>query len=161
ADNRLHHSFVEQACAALHEYPDADWIFPDIVYFGASRALFDLSAPFSRLELLLQNYCEAGSLVRREVFEAGLRFDARMGHGYEEWEFWLQAMEQGFAGQHSPRLRFWYRKRRESMVANSERDAIAIMTYIRRKHPNLYNLRYATAAATGEGPRWAFWVPDQ
>lgn len=161
ADNRLHPSFVEQACTVLDEHPDAGWFFPDMVHFGAARALIDLSAPFSRLELLLQNYCEAGSLVRREVFEAGLRFDENMRHGYEDWEFWLHAMKHGFAGQHSPRLRFWYRKRSESMLANTDREATAITTYIRRKHPDIYNLRYATATAAQEGPRWAFWLPDQ
>src|SRR5262249_754364 len=106
-------------------------------------------------------YCEAGSLVRREVFDAGLRFDESMRQGTEDWAFWVQAMERGFVGQHSPRLRFWYRKRKESMLTNSPFDVTAIVTNIRRKHPNIYGLRYATVTAACEAPRWAFWIPEQ
>ena len=59
-----------------------------------------------------------------------------MGAGYGTW----------IIGQHSPRLRFWYRKRKESMVANSRLIRWPLY-YIRRKHPNIYNLRYAMATA--------------
>lgn len=42
------------------------------------------------------NICEAGSLIRRKVFEAGVFFDTTFKSGFEDWDFFLTAAEAGF-----------------------------------------------------------------
>ena len=76
ADNRLRPAFLARAWAALQAAPAAiGWLYPDIDGLGMGGGCA-CGGEFSLLQLLVQNYCEAGSLVRRAVFEAGLRFDA-------------------------------------------------------------------------------------
>ena len=82
--------------------------------FGSSREFCDTTGEFTRLQLLADNYCEAGSMVRREVFEAGVRYDESMKLGFEDLEFWLQAVAAGFKGKHGPAPGFQYRKRAEA-----------------------------------------------
>src|SRR4051794_4382568 len=75
ADNRLQPGFLARAWAALQAAaPAVGWLYPDIDEFGATQNCA-CGGDYSLLQLIVQNYCEAGSLVRREVFTAGLRFD--------------------------------------------------------------------------------------
>ena len=92
ADNRLRPAFLARAWAALRAAPPGiGWFYPDIDEFGSAQNCA-CGGDISLLQLIVQNYCEAGSLVRREVFAAGLRFDTTtMRAGFEDWDFWLQA----------------------------------------------------------------------
>src|SRR6185295_17957355 len=95
ADNCLAATAIASGMEELDNNPDADWIYPNIDTFGLV-ASWDLSGDYSIIRNLHANLCEAGSLVRRRVFEAGLRFDEAMQSGYEDWDFWLSAAEVGF-----------------------------------------------------------------
>ena len=161
ADNRLHPHVLERAYAQLQASPEAAWVFPDVHMFGSSRIFCDTQGEFSRLQLLAANYCEQGSLVRREVFEAGVFFDETMTLGYEDWEFWLHSLAAGFKGRHVPALGFLYRKRPESMLANSDRDREQILGYMRRKHAQLYTPRCAKRYEQEEMPRFALYLADR
>ena len=85
ADNRLHPPFLARTFAALAAAPPmTGWFYADIDKFGDHEECAN-GGEFSLLQLLVQNSCEAGSLVRREVFEAGLRFDTEMMRlGFED-----------------------------------------------------------------------------
>ncbi len=161
ADNRLRPRYLENAYETLRAHPEVGWVFPDIAMFGSERDYCDMSGDYSVLEHLQQNYCEAGSMVRREVFESGVWFDEAMRLGYEDWEFWLQAVEAGFRGRHHPDLGFCYRKRPESMLRDAYRDDQEVRGYIRRKHPRLYSPRRAVALEQSELPRFAIYLVDR
>lgn len=155
ADNRLEPwalTRVGEACAA---YPEADWFFPDIVYFGL-KYLWDGSGRYDGLEHLAHNYCEAGSFVRMRLFASGVRFDETMKLGYEDWDFWLQALGRGFHGRHLPDSGFRYRKRGESMLSDSERDRHEILGYLRRKHQRSFSPRTLLQKEAHDRPRSCF-----
>ncbi len=115
---------------------------------------------YSLLLHSFMNISEAGSLVRRGLFEAGVRYDENMKLGYEDWDFWLQAATRGMRGAHLPDFGFLYRKRPESMLADSSRDDAEIMAYIRRKHKALFAPRPITALEHQEAPRHAVFLSD-
>ena len=116
ADNRLLPGALQRAFDALLETPEAGWLYPDIDMFGQEWNS-DYSGEYSVLRHLEENICEAGSLVRRAVFERGVRFDESMRLGFEDWDFWLAAIELGFRGRHIEHFGFRYRKRPESMLS--------------------------------------------
>jgi glycosyltransferase involved in cell wall biosynthesis len=121
ADNRLHPHFLSRAFAALEAAPsEVGWLYPDIDEIGRPQN-FTTGGDFSLLMLLAENYCDAGSLMRRELVDRGLRFDERMRAGFEDWDFWLQAAGMGYVGRHLPRAGFLYRRRPESMLSEAER----------------------------------------
>jgi glycosyltransferase involved in cell wall biosynthesis len=159
ADNLLADHALGAMQQALIDYPDSDWFYPDIRMFGI-RAFFDYSGSFRTVVASLVNICEAGSLVRRRVFESGVRFDERMKLGYEDWEFWLSSIDKGFRGRHLPSLGLRYRKRAESMLVDSYRYDAQIREYMARKHEAIFQINEFNLLEHQQLPRFALIRPD-
>ena len=159
ADNRLHPHLLARAFAALQAAPPGiGWVYPDFDMFGVPLNGSG-AGPYSVLAHLADNLCEAGSLVRRELLQAGLRFDPAMRAGFEDWDFWLQAAAHGFRGQHLPHSGFRYRRRPESMLAEAERQRPLLAAGLRQKHAALYRPRQLLRLEAAEMPRFA-WFPS-
>jgi glycosyltransferase involved in cell wall biosynthesis len=154
ADNRLLPGALQRAYNVLANHPEAGWVYPNIDMFGQEWNS-DYSGSYSVLRHIEENICEAGSLVRRAVFEKGARFDESMRLGFEDWDFWLGAIKLGFRGKHLDNFGFRYRKRPESMLSNSERDRPEIVSYISRKHQDLYRCNALLALEHEDAPRFA------
>ncbi len=161
ADDRLWPCFLENAVRILETDPRAGWVFPDLAMFGLAHLYADHSGEYSVLEHLADNYCPATSLVRREVFEAGVWFDESMNDGFEDWEFWLQAVAAGFRGRHSAGPGYRYRTRPSSGIRRAEHEKAATYTSIRHKHSALFTLRRFGRLETEERPRFALLHSDE
>lgn len=159
ADNTILPQAIESAYAMLLESPEVSWLYPNIDMFGIRRN-FDYSGPYSTLRHTQYNICEAGSLVHRRIFEAGVRFDENMKLGYEDWDFWLTAAGLGFCGAHHPHFGFRYRNRGESMLNESRRDDGEIASYMRKKHPGLLKRRSLLRLESIEALRYAILFTD-
>ncbi len=159
ADNAIRPTAIESAYAQLLRHPQASWVYPNIDMFGIRRH-FDYGGPYSPLKHTRYNICEAGSLVHRRVFDAGVRFDEKMRLGYEDWDFWLTAAERGFTGVHNPHFGFLYRNRAESMLSQSKRDDGEIAAYMRSKHRTLLGRRNLARLQSREAPRFALVFTD-
>jgi glycosyltransferase involved in cell wall biosynthesis len=159
ADNMLSPWSPRQMARVLADHPEADWFYPDIRMFGLEWE-GDYAGDYTVLAQSLENICEAGSLVRRRVFEAGLRFAEHMRLGLEDWDFWLSAVEAGFRGRHFSGSGFRYRKRPESMLADSNRDFAVIRFELEKRHPWLRDPRTMLALEHAECPRYAIYLWD-
>ena len=154
-DNRLHPDFLDRARAALLAAPpEVGWVYPDFDFFGLPQN-WSAAGAYSRFLHLLENSCEAGSLIRRAVFATGLRYDEAMRAGFEDWDLWLRAGQQGFRGQHLPMAGFQYRKRAESMLAGSERQRGAILGGMRARYGQAMALPRLLQLEARELPRFA------
>lgn len=161
ADNRLRPETLARGMAALDGAgPDTGWIYPNIDMFGMPFA-GDYGGDYSLLIHSAMNICEAGSLIRRSVFEAGVFFDTSFKQGFEDWDFFLTAAAAGFRGLNVEDFGFLYRKRPESMLADSERDAAGIRAAMRQKHKALFAPRAQAALEQAEAPRYAIWLADE
>jgi hypothetical protein len=160
ADNRIGPDLLQRLLDALRAAgPDIGWSYPDVDKFGFDQ-FGDTSGPYSPLEHLFRNICEAGSMASRRMLDAGIRFDTRMRHGVEDWEFWLQGLDQGFRGVHVPDAGFRYRRRGESMLVAAERNWEPILTHIRERHPGLFHPRAVLTAESEARSRYAVYHPD-
>ncbi|WP_232631476.1 glycosyltransferase [Methylobacterium sp. Leaf118] len=159
ADNVLMPYSLSAMQAALSAHPDVDWFYPDIRMFGLKK-FNDYSGDFNAYAASVNNICEAGSLIRRRMIETGLRFDETMRLGYEDWDFWLSAIERGFRGRHLPSLGLSYRKRAESMLADSGRSDAQIRLYLRSKHRTLFQINRFVALEHDELPRFSVYLSD-
>ncbi len=159
ADNMLSAWSLKAMQAALHQHAGFDWFYPDINMFGLDWEA-SYAGGFLPLTESIMNLCEAGSLVRRRVFEAGVRFSENLKLGFEDWDFWLSAIEHGFTGRHFPDSGFLYRKRPESMLANSTRDEAHIKVQLEQRHPWVQDPKWAVAAEHRHVPRFAIYVTD-
>ncbi|MBZ9655784.1 glycosyltransferase family 2 protein [Phyllobacterium lublinensis] len=159
-DNRIGPHLLQRLVDALRTSgPEIGWAYPDVTKFGFAEAA-DTSGPYSPLEHLFRNFCEAGSMASRRMLDAGIRFDTEMRQGVEDWEFWLQGMEKGFRGVHVADTGFSYRRRGESMLVAAERDFASIKRYIRHRHPQLYNPRNVLRLEADARSRYAVYHPD-
>lgn len=159
ADNFLAPYSIAAMQEALISHPDADWFYPDVRMFGF-RVFNDYSGSFNAYAASVVNICEAGSLIRRRMIESDLRFDEGMRLGYEDWDFWLSAIERGFRGRHLSALGLSYRKRAESMLADSGRSDSQIREYMRRKH-DLFQINNFVQLEHQELPRFAVCLSDE
>ena len=148
ADNRLTNLSIRAYVQALLDDPKASWAFPDVSFFGLSSGYSGVDVRmtalrYSRFRHLIGNICEAGSLVRADVFRKGIFYDERFIHGYEDWEFWLQCLDQGMVGTRAENAGFLYRRRADSMLADADRMSRDIIARIRGKHRALYSEKTA------------------
>ena len=161
ADNRITPQTLKRSYQNLLQDSSIGWVYPTIDMFGKEEGGdFDYRGEYSILRHLRFNTCEAGSMIRREVFEAGCRYDESMTLGFEDWEFWWQAIAAGYVGKHLPESGFQYRKRFESMLRNSERDGRGITEYIRGKHRRLLTHKNIVDWEHQEAPRYAIFLTD-
>lgn len=160
ADNRLRPDALANAMAALDSDPAAGWIYPNIDMFGLQWA-GDYGGDYSLLIHTAMNICEAGSLIKRSVFDAGVFFDTTFKSGFEDWDFFLSAAGAGFRGKNIDDFGFLYRKRAESMLADSEREADAIRSVMRKKHHKLFSPRGQLELEQKEAPRYAIHLTDR
>ena len=154
ADNRLERGAMRRARQALHDDDRYGWVYPDIDMFGLDQHR-DYGGPYSLLAHRYINICEAGSLVRADVFRKGVFFDESMKLGYEDWDFFLSAVELGYVGRSLPEFGFRYRKRAESMLADSERNHAEIRGYMVRKHKALFSPKKTIELEQTYSPRFA------
>lgn len=160
ADNRLRPMAMARALAELTLHPEADWIYPNIDMFGLPWS-GDYGGDYSLLLHTQLNLCEAGSLIHRRVFEAGVFFDTTFKSGFEDWDFFLTAAEAGFRGRNLENFGFLYRKRGESMLAESERESAVIKGEMQRKHKALFTPRRLAELEQVEAPRFAIHLIDR
>ena len=107
-----------------------------------------------------RNQCDAGSLIRRRVFEAGIEFATEM-NGFEDWEFFLHAALAGFRGRNALRSGFRYRRRPDSQLASAWLRSEELEAALRRLHPDAYRARALTLREHAEAPRFALVRPDR
>jgi glycosyltransferase involved in cell wall biosynthesis len=159
-DNHIGPFLLQRMLGALRNSDETvGWAYTDVDKFGFA-SFNDTSGEYSPLEHLFRSFCEAGSMASRRMLDAGIRFDTAMRKGVEDWEFWLQGLEHGFYGVHVPNAGFRYRRRGESMLVEAERDFAPILSYIRSKHPRLYNVGTVLRLETDAQARYAIHHPD-
>ncbi len=166
ADNRLSPNSLEVFRNALGDDPQIGWAYPDISFFGLTRGEdgFDTreTAPtYSPLKHLVGNISEAGSMVRADMLRAGVMFDETMTSGFEDWEFWLSALEAGYCGVRAVDTGFLYRGRPESMLADSRRLADGLVEKIRTKHKALFDPKNIMHLEHTEAPTVAVYIPEE
>lgn len=161
SDDRLGPFSLQAAYDTLQQNPDAHWAYPNCRRFGFGREFTDVAGPWNALELLVRNYIYCASLVRRSVFESGLRYDEQMRLGYEDWNFWISAAEMGYRGAHAPDVDFQYRRRAESMLADTARAEAVVTEYVRRAHSKLYSPARVLELEHTYMPRFAIVLADE
>ncbi len=129
---------LEKTVALLESVPEAAICYTDVQMFGGRRAKVWLCGPMTlelcRLENTVANCC----LFRREVFAAVGGYRTRPG--YEDWEFWLDALDQGFEAVHLPAPAVFVPSMDTQQVSSEDsekRDRFDAEIVLR--HPHLYH----------------------
>ncbi len=134
ADNVVGENFFERGLRAFESDRSASWIYFPLRTFGFKRLNWKFAKKFNPYRQLFENQCDAGSIVRRELFQQGLFFNETLRSGYEDWEFFLKATRNGFFGVREDTAEFLYRTKRESMLTEAELKHARILSDIHVLH---------------------------
>jgi glycosyltransferase involved in cell wall biosynthesis len=105
--------------------------------------------------LLYRHTIGPTALTRRELFDDIGGYDVDMARsivmGYEDWEFWLHALANGWHGVKVPEVTFMYRRHGKTMLSGARREYRRWYHAIRAKHNDLYRRRRELARESDLG----------
>jgi glycosyltransferase involved in cell wall biosynthesis len=138
ADNHLRSSYIEHGIRILDANRQVGIVYGDAEYIGNRSGRWTVG-PFDRDRLLGWNYIDACGMYRRSVWEANGGYDGTMPvQGYEDWDFWLGALEHGWQFAYVPEVLFEYRVAEVSMITKTYGLESKVEEFVARKHGLLY-----------------------
>jgi len=164
ADDLLHPDALGRLRAVLDSEPGLGFAYGLTEFIGDWAGVLALP-DWDPYRLLYRSLVSATSLLRRELFEEVGGFDPELP-GYEDWDFFLGAVERGWAGRRIPEVTFYYRRRGRTLVDATRADYRHLYRRIRRKHAALYRRAPELAKQSALGPAgrllyrtWFAWRP--
>ncbi|HWH60888.1 MAG TPA: glycosyltransferase [Terriglobales bacterium] len=146
ADNRLRSAYVEHGIRILEANPQAGVVYGDAQYMGTRTGRWHVG-PFDLNRMLDCNYIDACAIYRRAIWEQNGGYDSTMPvQGYEDWDFWLGALEHGWQFAYVPEILFDYRVAPESMITRTRGSEAQIAEFVGRKHGHLYREAWSRLA---------------
>ena len=138
ADNLLLPQAVQRLVEHIEGAGEAvGFIYPNQSFFG-NRTDYARAPRYNRHALMSKNYCDTCSLVDREVFDAGLRYDETIGLGHEDWDFVLQMAEAGVVGEPARTATLLTRKAGFTRSDLVDIDPASFESSMRARHADLY-----------------------
>jgi|GEM_PF-290482 len=145
ADNRIRPDYLCKAIDILEHSPQVGIVYGDLEYFGEQTGIRNVP-DFNLDILLIENYIDACAVIRKTVWESCGGYDANIPDklGYEDWDLWLSASEQGWQFHHIAEVLFDYYVRSHSMVSACKIPANRrrLIQYLCQKHDNLYTPKF-------------------
>lgn len=136
SDNKIRPDFISTALRILKRNK-ADIIYGKPHFFGdLTRDVFK-PGPFDMNSILLTNYIDMCSIMRKSVWEGVNGFDeALVLMGFEDWEFWIRAGSAGYNFHFVNEVLFDYRINSTSLLANKnvKENYDNVVDYVYEKH---------------------------
>lgn len=138
ADDHIRPGCLDHGIRILDAKPEVGVVYGDGEYFGVRTGRWRIG-PFDRNRLLQWNYIACCAVYRRSVWEQNRGYDGTMPvQGFEDWDFWLGALEHGWQFAYVPEILFDYRVANESMITRARPFVPQIEEFTARKHGVLY-----------------------
>lgn len=138
ADDRLRPNWIDQGIQILDSNPQIGVVYGDAQCFGTRGGRWHVG-PFEPDWLLRCNYIHASALFRHSVWEQNRGYDGTMPvQGFEDWDFWLGALEHGWLFAYMSEIFFDYRQAEESMNTRSREFEKQVEEFIAKKHGPIY-----------------------
>lgn len=140
ADDKLRPAFIAKAAQIMADNPAVGVVHGWGERFGIRSGVWELpSVETSRI--LLGNGVPACSVFRKQIWEEVGGYDvAGFKEGYEDWDFWLGALERDWKFELIPEVVFDYRIRPGSMVSACNEPEVRqkLVLNLIEKHKALY-----------------------
>jgi glycosyltransferase involved in cell wall biosynthesis len=150
ADDRLVSDALATLLPPLRADPKLGYSYGFLRYFGAWNGILRMP-PYDPYRLLYRHTIGVSALMRREVLSDTGGFDADFPH-FEDWEFWLNALEHGWRGRQVDAVTLECRKHGVSKVGLDRRQYRSMYRKLRSKHARLYRDANRLADDSSLGP---------
>jgi glycosyltransferase involved in cell wall biosynthesis len=131
ADDKIHPEFIEKTLKHIKKY---DIISTYLETFGKEKRVWGSNHEYPNLmQMRGRNHINCCSLFRKSMWEKVGGYDEGMRIGFEDWEFWLRCLENGFNIKVLPEILFYYRKHEVSMLRDAWSKRGQILEYMKAK----------------------------
>ncbi len=139
ADNKIRPHYLRKAVEVLDQNSDIGIVYAYANLFGEKKGVWTFPV-FDARKLLIENFVEACSVFRKRIWEECNGYDPAMVIGYEDWDFWICAMEKGWKFHLLQEVFFDYRVRKNSMASgcNIPENHRQVIKYICEKHRDTF-----------------------
>ncbi len=136
ADDVLAPDSLQRLREPLQAEPQLGFSYGVMRFFGAWEGVLKMP-PYDPYRLLYRHNIGSGALIRASLFEDIGGYDPAFS-GYEDWEFWLHALERGWYGRRVEAVTLLYRRHGSTRHIAARPHYRAAFLQLRRKHPGLY-----------------------
>ncbi len=137
SDDMLASDFLKETVNYLEQHKDIDFVFTETLFYGAKNEIWAFR-DFDPSYLIKRNMMTCTTLFRKEVWVQTGGYRTNMKHGYEDWDFWITASENGFKGGNIHLPLFLYRRKKDSMLENRVKYDHIAKAQIVKNHPNIF-----------------------
>lgn len=114
-----------------------DVVYSQTEFFGAKNGLFCLPKP-SKKNMSKRNCVVCSALYKKSDWKKFGGYDTEMNEGYEDWEFWLNFIENNKKFYRIDEVLFFYRQKNKSRNTSIPTNTIKkLLKYIYNKHKKL------------------------
>ena len=135
ADDKIHETYLKKALKLMEER-QVDIVYTQIQWFGTHNEMWPLE-DFSPETLKTHNYITCCSLFKKEIWEK-YPYAEDMYWGYEDYDFWLGAVKNGYKAALLAEPLFYYRRRPGQMIESCDPRQDELLAKIRSHHKELY-----------------------
>lgn len=144
SDNRVRNGYFEKALYQFSKDESLGVVYAKAHFFGESNEERFIVRPYNLNALLVGNYIDACSFVRRSIFEKVGMFKTHQDlSGFEDWDLWIRIGLGGWNFHFLQDKLFDYRVRANSMIgtlSNQKRERM--MNYIANNYGFVIHHRY-------------------
>ena len=133
SDDILEPTFLEKAAIVLETRPDIQIVSSFMTVFGVKTEEFRHS-DFDALKLYKDNMIITAAMFTKEAWSKTGGY--KSGIGYEDWEFWINLVENGFVAYQIPESLFRYRTSMQSRYIEDRDVHWDNLKTIRSLHPH-------------------------
>lgn len=131
--------YLEKAASALDSDPEAGIVATPYELFDEERGLVRAER-CNFPEMLVENQIMVAAMFRREGWEKAGGYDESLP-SMQDWEFWINVLEQGYRAVALPEVGFYYRVRADLM-------------YQTTRQPERFSASTASMCASTATPTW-------
>ncbi|MBD8490439.1 glycosyltransferase [Echinicola sp. CAU 1574] len=113
SDNKISPDFISKSISILNQFQEVGVVYSNVTFISDNSEKRFITGKFDLDKLLIGNYIDTCSMIRREVWEEVNGFNERIA-GCEDWDFWLKVGQTNWKFHFIDELLFEYRIRDSS-----------------------------------------------
>lgn len=138
ADDKISEGYLSSALKIFSQLPETKLVYGNAYRFGEEDCFWDMGK-YSFSKLLLENQIFCSAIFRKSDWEKCGGYDENIKIGWEDWEFWINMLDEKDYVHKIDDVVFFYRIRKNSMLREtSHQKYLSILRYIYHKHWSKY-----------------------